>query len=294
MTLEQLRIFLEVAARQHVTRAADVLNLTQSAVSASIAALEARHAIKLFDRVGRRIELTEVGQKFIPQAEAVLAQARTAELFLADMGGQAVGTARIHASQTVANYWLPQRLVSFRRSFPRIGLELSVSNTTRVAQAVAEGAADIGVVEAPVMLPDLEKRIVASDRIVLVVGSGHHWAGRSRIGIEELPRSSWILREVGSGTRSEFEAALGRSGMHIEDLDVSLELPSNEAVLAALLAGLDASVLSERAVRPSVASGALVAIEMDFPARDFAVLTHSLRHRTRAVEALIEVLAGSG
>jgi DNA-binding transcriptional LysR family regulator len=116
MTLEQLRIFVEVASREHVTRAAEVLNLTQSAVSAAISALEMRHGVILFDRVGRRIALTEAGRLFVDEARGVLERARAAELALADLGGSAAGVLRIHASQTVASYWLPSRLVSARGS----------------------------------------------------------------------------------------------------------------------------------------------------------------------------------
>jgi DNA-binding transcriptional LysR family regulator len=87
MTLEQLRIFEAVAQREHVTRAAQALNLTQSAVSAAIAALEERHSVALFSRVGRRIELTDAGRLFLDEARAVLARARAAELALSEIAG---------------------------------------------------------------------------------------------------------------------------------------------------------------------------------------------------------------
>src|SRR4051812_21868181 len=107
MTLEQLRIFLAVAEREHVTRAAEALNLTQSAVSAAVRALEERHGIALFHRVGRRIELSEAGRIFRNEAERVLARAQAAELVLSELGGARRGTLAVQASQTVASYWLP-------------------------------------------------------------------------------------------------------------------------------------------------------------------------------------------
>src|SRR5262249_10184228 len=113
MTLEQLRIFEAVAQREHVTRAAEALNLTQSAVSAAIAALEDRHAVALFSRVGRRIELTDAGRLFLDEASAVLARARAAELALSEIAGLERGALTIYASQTIASYSLPFRLVSF-------------------------------------------------------------------------------------------------------------------------------------------------------------------------------------
>jgi DNA-binding MarR family transcriptional regulator len=106
MTLEQLRIFVAVAQREHMTRAADALNLTQSAASGAIAALEARHDVKLFNRVGRGIELTDAGRMFL-RKRAVLARAAGAEQALADYAGLRRGTLRLVASQTIAGYWLP-------------------------------------------------------------------------------------------------------------------------------------------------------------------------------------------
>src|ERR1700676_4419146 len=92
MTLEQLRVFVAVAERQHVTRAAEALNLAQSAVSSAIAGLEARHEVKLFNRVGRGIELTQAGTLFLAEARAVLARAESTELVLSELGGLERGT----------------------------------------------------------------------------------------------------------------------------------------------------------------------------------------------------------
>ena len=126
MTLEQLRIFVAVAERQHVTEAARALNLAQSAASHAIAALEARHDTKLFDRVGRRIELTEAGHIFLAEARAVLARTEAAELALSEFGGLKRGTLSIQASQTIAGYWLPRHLVAFRRAYPQIKIRLAI------------------------------------------------------------------------------------------------------------------------------------------------------------------------
>lgn len=293
MTLEQLRVFLAVAARQHVTRAAEDLNLTQSAVSASVAALEMRHDVKLFDRIGRRIELTEAGRLFIPEARAILARAEAAELVLADLSGHTTGRVRVHASQTVASYWLPQRLVRLHELYPRIVVELSVGNTAQVGRAVLEGAADLGVVEGLVESPEIDKRVVGRDRLVLVVGRGHPWARRRKIRPQEFTASSWIIREAGSGTRAEFEELLSGFGLALGDLSVTLELPSNEAIIAAIAAGTGASVLSERAVRPAIAAGAVVAVARDLMVRDFVALVHSGRYHTRASLALLDLLAAA-
>src|SRR5262249_48385586 len=118
MTLEQLRVFVAVAERQHMTAAARALNVTQSAASAAIAALEARHDVKLFHRVGRGIVLTETGRLFLDEARGVLARAAAAELALDEMGGLKRGGLRVVASQTIAAYWLPPILAAFRKLHP--------------------------------------------------------------------------------------------------------------------------------------------------------------------------------
>ncbi|MBW6423220.1 LysR family transcriptional regulator [Rhizobium sp. XQZ8] len=290
MTLEQLRIFLEVAGREHVTRAAEALNLTQSAVSAAISALEARHAVILFNRVGRRIELTEAGRLFVPEAKAVLERAHSAEHMLADLGGSASGILRVHASQTVASYWLPSRLVSYHERYPRVDVRLTVGNTQSAAEAVLEGAAEMAVVEGEVFFLGLKRRKVAEDRLVLVVGSRHPWADGRKIRSSDLLETSWIMREQGSGTRSAFEAQLVNLGIEPQSLSVVLELPSNEAAMAAVEAGLSATVLSSRAASSHSFSGRLHVADFGMPLRQFSALYHAERHVTRALRAMLDLL----
>ena len=153
MTLEQLRIFVAVAERQHITRAAEALNLTQSAVSAAIAALEGRHDAKLFNRIGRGIELTEVGKAFLTEAKDVLSRVQTAELALAELNGLKRGMLCVQASQTIASFWLPRHLVVFRRAYPAIDIRLSIGNTAQVAAAIHAGTAELGFVEGEVLDP---------------------------------------------------------------------------------------------------------------------------------------------
>ena len=113
MTLDQLRIFVAVAEQQHVTRAANVLALSQSAVSSSIAALETQYDVKLFHRIRRNIVLTDAGQQFLSEARAVLARASSAGNMLADLAGLRRGALSLAASQTVANYWIPKVMQRF-------------------------------------------------------------------------------------------------------------------------------------------------------------------------------------
>ncbi len=290
MTLEQLRVFVAVAERQHVTRAAEALNLAQSAVSAAIAALEARHAIKLFHRVGRGIALTDTGVAFLVEARAVLARAAAAELVLAELGGLKRGTLSLQASQTIASYWLPRHLVAFRRAHPGIDIRLCIGNTAQVAAAVHEGTAELGFVEGAVDDPALTSRLVARDQLVVVVAPNHPWATQDSLTAEALAQGEWVLREPGSGTRSVFEAALEDFGVACTSLRVALELPSNEAVRAAVEAGMGATALSASVAASSLEAGLLHQVKLVLPERDFHVLSHVGRYRTQAADALLRLI----
>ncbi len=289
MTLDQLRIFVAVAEREHITRAAEALNIVQSAASAAIASLEGRHGVKLFHRVGRGIELTEIGRAFLDEARAVLARVAVAELMLAEFGGLQRGSLSICASQTISGYWLPFYLAGYRRAHPRIKVRLRVGNTAQVAAAVHDGTTELGFVEGAVSDPLLLSEVVARDQLVLVVGMNHPWAGRVSAEFAELAEVEWVVREPGSGTRSVFEAELSRAGI-TSPLRLSLELPSNEAVRAAVEAGAGAAVLSASVVASSLEAGLLHQVRLNLPDRQFAVLRHRERHCSQAGTALLDAM----
>ncbi|NEW98339.1 LysR family transcriptional regulator [Rhodopseudomonas sp. BR0G17] len=291
MTLEQLRIFIAVAEQQHMTRAASGLNLTQSATSAAIAALEARHGVKLFNRVGRGIVLTQAGRDFLGEARAVLARARAAAQALDDIAGLKRGSLSIAASQTVGNYWLPQRLLRFRQRYPGIMLQLTIANTEQVAAAVREGRTDLGLVEGEVDDPLLNATSIGGDDLVIVVGRDHSWCTLQRLTTAKLTTTGWVLRERGSGTRAMFEAALQRSGLALSDLDVRLELPSNEAVRAAVESSDCATAISALVAAPSLAAGTLHCQRFDLPHRAFHLLRHKEHSHSQAENALLAELS---
>ena len=276
MTLEQLRLFVAVAEREHVTRAAQALNRTQSAVSAAIAGLEFQSGVTLFHRVGRRIALTEEGRAFLVEARAVVAQADAAERALADLAGMKRGSLTVMASQTIASYWLPPKLVTFRAQHGQVAVKALAGNTAEVAKAVSEGKVEIGLVEGEVADPMLEQTLVGHDRLVIVAPAGHPWTKKPPRPVD-LVKEKWVLRERGSGTRSAFEAAIAEKGADVTKLHVSLELPSNEAVRLAVREGAGVSALSELVAEAGIKFGALAPVKFALPERAF----HALRHRER-------------
>ena len=293
MTLEQLRIFVAVAEREHMTQAAEVLNLTQSAVSAAVSTLESAYSTTLFHRVGRRIELTDTGRLFLGEARAVLARAAAAEQALADLGELKRGTLALQASQTVASYWLPRHLVAFQRIYPRVTIRLGIGNTVQVVKSLIDGVAELGFAEGAVDEPVLATERIDCDRLVLVVAPQHSWATRDRLQPHDLTKSDWVLREVGSGTRSALEATLAQLGVAPGSLKVVLELPSNEAVREAVEAGAGATVTSQLVAEAGLRSGALRQVAIDLPQRPFFIVRHRERHCSKAVEALVALVKGT-
>ena len=291
MTLEQLRIFVAVAELEHMTRAAQLLNLTQSATSAAIAALETRYAVKLFNRIGRRIELTDAGRLFVLEARAVLARASAAETVLADFADLSKGSLALAASQTVGNYWLPPLIHRYQTQYPGIRLSLAIGNTEQVAALVIEGSADLGLIEGDIDEPALAVQPVADDELVLVVGAAHPWAKKRTGAPRDLKTIRWVLREHGSGTRAVFESALAKFGVAAGDLDVALELPSNEAVRSAVAAGAGATVISKLVVTALLKTRALVALDLPLEKRRFSILRHKERYQTQAVREFYRLVS---
>jgi DNA-binding transcriptional LysR family regulator len=289
MTLEQLRIFVAAAEREHVTQAARDLRLTQSAVSAAIAALESRYAVKLFDRIGRHVALTQAGHVFLSEARAVLTRAGDAEGALADLAGLKRGVLAIAASQTIGNYWLPPLALKYRTAYPGIALNVSIATTPEVAERVREARADIGLVEADIDDPLLALTPLPGDELTIVTSSTLQVPRKPKVA-NWLQNAPWVLREKGSATRAMFERALKSLGLSVKDLNVVLELPSNEAVRTVVASGTGAAALSRLVVAELLQSGTLQQIDIALPRRRFFVLKHRERALTHAAREFFALL----
>jgi DNA-binding transcriptional LysR family regulator len=206
---------------------------------------------------------------------------------LSEFGNLERGTLTVQASQTIASYWLPRHLVAFRRAHPRIDIRLAIGNTAQVAAAIETRTAELGFVEGSVESEQLVSVPIARDQLVLVVGPDHPWAGSSDLTARGLRDSEWVLREPGSGTRSVFEQALAKLGVDPGGLQIAMELPSNEAVRAAVEAGLGATALSASVAVPSIESGLLHHVPFRLPQREFHVLQHRQRYHSRIADALL-------
>ena len=268
----QLKIFVTIAELSSVTRAAEILGITQSAASAALATLENANEVKLFNRVGRSIELSEIGRRFLPEAQNVVLSAQNAAKNLRALGGKTTGKIVIAASQTIANYWLPGKLAKFQTQFPDVLLNVEISNTRGVESALIDKRADIGFVEGPISSDQLSLTTIDHDQPSLVVSSRHWRSIRKSASSVDLLKLPWIIREPGSGTRGILEKLSAKKGLKWEQLNIILELPSNEAVREAVEAGAGVTLISQHVVASSLKAGSLRAIPIDVPPRDYQMV----------------------
>jgi DNA-binding transcriptional LysR family regulator len=186
---------------------------------------------------------------------------------------------------------LPRHIVAFRQAYPQIQIRFAIGNTVQAAAAVEGGTAELAFVEGGVDSGNFVSTPVARDQLIVVVGREHPWGGRVRLAPADLLESEWVLREPGSGTRAVFEKALAQLGVNPASLRIGLELPSNEAVRAAVEAGLGAAAISASVAAPSIEAELLHPAALPLPEREFHVLRHRERYRSRAAEALLALMA---
>ncbi|AQA17640.1 LysR family transcriptional regulator [Halioglobus japonicus] len=273
-TLRQLQVFLATARLENISRAADTLAMSQSAASGSLKELEQQFDVQLFDRVGKRLQLSELGREIRPQAEKLLAQAQSLEAALA--GAEIPGSLRLGATLTVGNYLTVPMIADFRERHAGADLSLHVANTSEIAAMVADFELDIGMIEGEVNHPRLQTRHWREDELQVFAAPGHPLAGKRRVSDAQLREQKWIVREPGSGTRQTFDRAM--HGL-LPDLEISIELQHTEAIKRAVEAGLGLGCLSRISLQEAFKRGSLVPVHV--PQRDFRRQLNLIIHRDK-------------
>lgn len=303
MTFDQLRIFMAVAEHLHFTRAADALYITQPAVSAAIQNLETEYGVRLFHRIGRHIEITESGQFLQIEAQKILDQVALTERGLRELNNLQRGELKLGSSLTIGNYWLPEKLSQFQRSYPNITISCTLANTEEICLGTATGKFDLGLIEGevkPNLASILSQESFGSDRLVIIVGKSHPWFHRKQVTLQELTETDWIMRESGSGTQQRLEEALIHWGINPNDLNVKLILNTGEMIKAILEDSEAAAGISELMVRKEIKLGLLRAIQI-IDERDrrgrvlelirpFLKIKHRERFQTKVSQAFEKLL----
>lgn len=301
MTLDQLKIFLAVAQYLHFTRAAEALYITQPSVSAAIQNLEGQYGVRLFNRVGRRIELTDAGRMLQPEAEKILQQVELTERGLKELNDLHKGELRLGASQTIGSYWLPRFISQFKQDYPGVRVDCTLGNTQEISTGIVNGLFDLGIVEGDVeplaaTAEHIVGSIVGGDRLQIVVGQSHPWFERAEISLQDLPSSAWVMREVGSGTRHQFEQALQHWGLELLPLKIILEVKNGEMVKSIVESGVGAAALSDLIIAKELRLNTLRSIQVkewmnaDQLVRSFKLLKHQERFQTRISQAFEQLL----
>ena len=293
MTYSQLKIFVAIAEIGNLTKAAKKLGITQSAASSALAKLERLNRLKLFKRNGRALILSEVGEQFLPAAKHALKAASDASHILTHLSGSVAGELKIAASQTIANYWLPKKLAKFQTIYPEIKLRVSISNTVGVENSLINDLAQIGLIEGNTSNGLLEISHVEYDQPMLVVAKDKYQQSNlpiTRVAIEQIP---WVVREPGSGTRAILETLLETQKISWNNINVALELPSNEAIRQAVEAGAGFTIISKYVVDASIDNGTLTTAPLQIPKRSFQLVSKKDQERTDAHKAFTNFLKGS-
>jgi DNA-binding transcriptional LysR family regulator len=280
-TLRQLEVFLAVARFESVSRAAQDLAMSQSAASGSLADLESQFGVQLFDRVGKRLELNELGRSLRARAEALDEQAREFESLLTRQGE--VDLLRVGATLTIGNYVIVPTIALFKQEHPGARVTLHVANTAEIARKVKNFELDVGLVEGELQDPELAVTRFREDELSVFCGPQHPFAKKRALSDDDIKAAAWIVREPGSGTRQAFDHAMYgiRSELHIE-----LELQHTEAIKSAVQAGLGVGCVSRIALEEEFRYGSLVPCyvpERSFR-RHFYFVLHEKKYKSRAIE----------
>lgn len=280
-SLRQLEVFLATARHENVTRAAQELAMSQSAASGSLRELENQFNVQLFDRLGKRLQLSELGRQLRPQAERLLAQAQALEHALANE--DVVGRLQVGATLTIGNYLAVNMVADFRQAYPLADVALTVANTETIAERIAGFALDMGFIEGELQHPDLNIEHWRQDELVVFAAPGHPLSTVPALTDADLIALPWIVREHGSGTRQAFERAM--YGI-LTDLHIAMELQHTEAIKRAVEAGLGVGCLSRVCLTEAFRRGSLVPLAV--PGRDFRRSWYLITHREKYHSATLK------
>lgn len=257
-TLQQLRLFEAVARHRSYTRAAEELCLTQPAVHIQVRRLEEIVGLPLIERVGKKLLLTRAGEEVYTAALAVIAQLRALTGEIADMKGKVAGPLKM-AVVTSAKYFMPHFLGLFVHEYPEVTPQLTVTNRARVLERLAENLDDFVIMGQIPDDMDLAVRPFMDNLLVVVAHPNHPLADRTDIPLEEIARERFLLREIGSGTRSSAGQTFTERGLDVKPF---MELGSSEAIKQAIMADLGISVLAQSSLELELDSGRLITLDV--------------------------------
>lgn len=274
MTLRHMQIFQAVYQKKSITRAAEALCMTQPAVTRAIRELETYYGVRLFDRINRRLYVTEVGTRLYTYSLHILNSFDQLEKNLRNW--EELGTLRIGTTLTIGNVLLPQVLCRFRRQHRQLQVRATVATGQTLQTALVDNQLDFAVVEGTIYHEDLLSRRIADDRLVMILPPDDGRGACSGLCLGDFRHDAFILRNPGSMSRSFVDHIFA---MHGIALDPIMESVSTQAILQAVHAGLGISILPRQLVQQAIDSGMVTAVVLTD--ESFVRENHIVWHRQK-------------
>ena len=262
ITLHQLKVFEAAARHGSFTRAAEELYLTQPTVSIQVKQLTKAIGMSLFEQVGKRLYLTDAGKELYSTSQGIFDRLTQMEMTIADLQGMKQGHLKL-AVITTAKYFIPRLLGPFCQLYPGVNVSLKVTNHEGLMERMAQNMDDLYIMSRPPEGEEVEVKAFLDNPLVVIAPANHPLAAQSQIPIRTLAEYPFILRERGSGTREAAQKLFREEGVEVE---VKLDLGSNEAIKQAILGGLGLSVLSYHTLTSVGATHDLTVLDVEkFP-----------------------------
>jgi DNA-binding transcriptional LysR family regulator len=266
VTLRQLKVFEAVARHLSFTRAAEVLHLSQPAVSMQVKQLEENLGVPLFEQLGRKVYLTQAGEEMARYSRKVTEQLAEAALVLEELKGMKRGRLNIAVAST-ANYFAPRLLATFCREHEGLEISLEVSNRECLLRYLDHNEKDMVIMGRPPAGQDLVFEAFMDNPLMVIAPPGHPLAGADTVPLERLHQETFLVREQGSGTRIAMERFFRDQGISV---NTGMEMSSNEAIKQAVMAGLGLGIVSRHTLELELETGHLVAL----PVAGFPIMRH--------------------
>lgn len=284
MTLRHYKIFVAVCDTMNMTSAAESLFISQSAVSQAVSELESHYNVRLFERLSRKLYLTQAGQKLLSYARHIIRMNTEVENDMKTLRQNA--SIRIGASLTVGTHVLPRLVSDFKKANPETEITVYEDNTEQIEKLILIDQIDFGLVEGETVSPELVNHAFMDDELVLICAPTHRFALCTEIEPKELEQEKFIVREKGSGTRKTFEDKMAANHLSWK---VTWTCNNADTIKMAVSEGLGVSVISERAVANEVRLGTLCQIGIkgiEFK-RQFKVIYHRNKYLTESIKNFI-------
>lgn len=257
MDIKQLETFCKAAETGSFSKAGEAVYLTQPTVSGHIASLEKQVGLKLFDRLGRRVALTQGGKVLYRYAKEILRLRDEAINAISEFSNLVKGKIAIGGSTIPGEYFLPAVMSRFHKEFPGITINLLIADSQQIIDRLRAGDIEIGVVGMEFEEEGMTIHPLFQDRVIVISPPNHPLAEKDGVSWNEVRAAPILLREKGSGTRRAFEHQLAAAGLRLHDLIIVGEVGSSTAVKEGVKRGIGLGVISDLAVREEINRGEL-------------------------------------